>query len=140
MASENDGKWYRAGLHFECSQCGNCCGGFPGYVWVTAEEIQNIAAFLDMSVDQFQDQYTIKVGKRRSLIEKKHYDCIFLERNGEKGGCSIYSVRPQQCRTWPFWKTNLATPDTWNDQLRRCLLWEVSFIIPLLESLSQRSV
>ena len=24
--------------------------------------------------------------------------------------CSIYGVRPLQCRTWPFWPENLASP------------------------------
>ena len=36
--------WYRDGLQFECTQCGNCCTGDPGYVWVTPEEIKAIAA------------------------------------------------------------------------------------------------
>ena len=26
--------WYSEGLRFECTQCGACCSGEPGYVWV----------------------------------------------------------------------------------------------------------
>ena len=28
-------EWYRDGLRFECTRCGACCTGAPGYVWVT---------------------------------------------------------------------------------------------------------
>ena len=27
------------GLRFECTQCGDCCTGAPGYVWVNKAEI-----------------------------------------------------------------------------------------------------
>ena len=38
------------------------------------------------------------------------YDCVFLKEDPERGRktCSIYPVRPLQCRTWPFWPENLA--------------------------------
>ena len=39
-------KWYADGLHFECTQCGNCCSGPPGYVWVTKQDIKAIARHL----------------------------------------------------------------------------------------------
>ncbi len=57
-----------------------------------------------------------------TLIEQDNYDCVFLERDPETnaGKCGIYSVRPQQCRTWPFWKSNLKSSDTWNEQVKRC--------------------
>ena len=31
--------WYAAGLQFGCTECGNCCAGAPGYVWISTEEI-----------------------------------------------------------------------------------------------------
>ena len=36
-------------------------------------------------------------GKR--VRERENYDCEFLTDKG----CSIYEVRPLQCRTYPFW-------------------------------------
>ena len=118
--SDRNGKWYQAGLHFGCTQCGNCCGGFPGYVWVTNQEAEAIAAFLKMPTGEFIKKYTTRAGRRMTLIEKDNYDCIFLDRKGEKVGCEIYSVRPQQCRTWPFRKRNITDADSWNEQGRRC--------------------
>jgi len=35
-------------------------------------------------------------------------------------GCSIYPVRPLQCRTWPFWDTNLASKSAWDRAAQRC--------------------
>ena len=36
--------WYADGLQFECTQCGDCCTGAPGYVWVNKSEIEALAA------------------------------------------------------------------------------------------------
>ena len=42
-------KWYADGLHFTCQQCGRCCTGEPGYVWVSRAELRLIARFLKIS-------------------------------------------------------------------------------------------
>ena len=39
----NSQRWYKDGLQFECTGCGDCCTGEPGYVWVSEQEIQNLA-------------------------------------------------------------------------------------------------
>jgi hypothetical protein len=36
--------WYKDGLRFTCTGCGDCCTGAPGYVWVNKEEIEALAA------------------------------------------------------------------------------------------------
>ena len=38
--------WYDKGLRFSCSECGDCCTGAPGYVWVNKEEIAAIVGHL----------------------------------------------------------------------------------------------
>ena len=40
--------WYADGLRFECSQCGDCCTGEPGYVWVDEAEITAMAVEMEM--------------------------------------------------------------------------------------------
>ena len=114
-AGSQANEWYADGLRFSCTQCGRCCTGPTGFVWYTPEEGMAMARFLNMSFAKFEKQYTRRLGSRRSLNEYKTrygYDCVFLTRdeNG-KAGCSIYSVRPSQCRTWPFWPENLASPE-----------------------------
>jgi Fe-S-cluster containining protein len=110
-------KWYRDGLCFECTQCGNCCSGPPGYVWVTKADVARIAKFLGLD-GRLGKKYVRRVGLRHSLTEKKDGDCIFLTRKDGRTSCSIYPVRPIQCRTWPFWTTNLASQDDWNEAHR----------------------
>ncbi len=109
--------WYVAGLAFECLECGNCCAGpCEGYVWVSDGEIGAIAEFLGIKVVNFRKQYVRKECGKLSLVEKPSRDCIFL--TDKK--CLIYPVRPAQCRTWPFWPTNLHTPDDWCSAGQRC--------------------
>ena len=113
-------RWYRAGLSFSCTQCGNCCSGDPGYVWATKEEVARISKFLGRDDGRLDKKHLRRVGLRYSLTEKRDGDCIFLKRDGEKSSCSIYPVRPLQCRTWPFWNENLRSPDVWNATGDRC--------------------
>lgn len=113
--------WYHAGLKFSCTQCGNCCTGAPGYVYVNREEIERIAAFIGRTDGTLGKEHLRRVGFRYSLTEnKKNGDCCFLKTEGGKRTCSIYPVRPLQCRTWPFWDVLLDTPDEWADAATGC--------------------
>ena len=44
--------WYADGLRFTCSQCGNCCTGGPGYVWIDRDEIVKLAAYLKITPEE----------------------------------------------------------------------------------------
>lgn len=117
MAQE---KWYKQGLRFECTQCGNCCSGDPGYVWATKEEIRRIAEFLGRDDGWLDRAHLRRVGLRYSLTEKADGDCIFLKRAGGKSMCGIYPVRPLQCRTWPFWNEIVKSPESWEETAKGC--------------------
>lgn len=113
-------KWYDAGLCFTCTQCGNCCSGDPGYVWATKEEVGEISKLLGRTDGWLDKEHLRRVGLRYSLTEKPDGDCIFLKREAGKGLCSIYSARPRQCRTWPFWNQILRSPKTWAEAREKC--------------------
>ncbi len=49
---------------------------------------------------QFADRVNNRMTIRERLVNGS-YDCIFYD-TGQKG-CSIYVVRPAQCRQFPFW-------------------------------------
>ena len=53
MASKQDDVWYSKGLRFECSQCGDCCTGAEGYVWVNQAEIDAMAARMRITTELF---------------------------------------------------------------------------------------
>jgi Fe-S-cluster containining protein len=122
--------WYKDGLQFECTQCGDCCTGAPGYVWVTQEEIDVLAAKVGMDVETFEQTFTRRVGVRRSLIEYSNGDCVFLD---DQRRCLVYEARPTQCRTWPFWESNLKNPQTWRRTCEACPGCSRGNLVPLEE-------
>ena len=106
-----DKPWYNEGLKFKCTQCGQCCTGGPGYVWVDEEDIQILSQKLNITREEFLKQYCRNVGRRISLLEKKtNYDCIFLKDNK----CSLYEARPKQCRKFPWWKDYIESKQAWD--------------------------
>jgi uncharacterized protein len=114
----NHTPWYRRGLQFQCTGCGDCCTGAPGYVWVNKAEIEIMSALLRISTKEFQKRYVRLIGIRKSLIEFSNGDCIFFD--NERRCCQVYESRPRQCRTWPFWSSNLSTPESWQEIADRC--------------------
>ncbi len=111
--------WYRDGLKFECTGCGGCCTGSPGYVWVNEREIASIAQTIGVTLEQFHQDHLRYVDGRYALRETRNgdnYDCAFLD--GKR--CTIYGVRPTQCRTYPWWPQNIDTPDDWKRAAVEC--------------------
>lgn len=139
LDAQDQSKWYADGLKFTCEQCGNCCTGGPGYVWISRREIRRLAKHLEITPDQVIERYCREVNGKITLKETRNaaglYDCIFLtERPAPAGStvdstetvahsrriCSIYPVRPLQCRTWPFWPEIVKDPAGWELAARKC--------------------
>ena len=88
-----------------CKTCGGkCCRGFGGYVWVSMEELEKMAGTRNMGVALFSKQYVRQVQGRLSLQERvingEHFCCFFDYIDCQ---CTIYQLRPKQCRTFPYW-------------------------------------
>jgi len=113
--------WFANGLTFTCTACGNCCTGEPGLTWVDEAEVAALASRAGLDVPAFRRRYTVTVHREgqalTSLKEKPGGDCVFYQRGT---GCTVYTDRPRQCRTWPFWRRVLRTPDTWATEARGC--------------------
>jgi hypothetical protein len=110
--------WYQDGLRFKCTGCGDCCTGSPGYVWVNKEEISKLAELVGLGIDEFEARFVRLVGVRKSLVEFANGDCTFFDNKTRK--CKVYSARPRQCRTWPFWDSNIRTPEAWAETCQVC--------------------
>lgn len=117
MNPDQPAPWYRDGLRFSCTQCGNCCTGAPGYVWVDAEEIARLAESIGLSAEEFGLRYVRQVGRRYSLVERPNGECVFWDK---AVGCTVYEARPTQCRTWPFWEENIESKADWELVGRGC--------------------
>jgi Fe-S-cluster containining protein len=102
--------WYKDGLRFTCTRCGDCCSGQPGFVWLNDEELAALAEHLGEPVEEVRALYTRQAHRGTTLREQSNGDCVFYSR---EVGCTVYPVRPRQCRTWPFWESNVATPQQW---------------------------
>ncbi|MFV1975240.1 MAG: YkgJ family cysteine cluster protein [Candidatus Scalindua sp.] len=107
--------WYKDGLRFECQRCGSCCRGEPGVVWMNQKETKNVSVSLGVSMDLFTKNYIRLINGRVSLLEHDNGDCVMYD-----NGCKIYETRPRQCKTFPFWSSNLKNKAEWEEQKRTC--------------------
>jgi len=110
--------WYKDGLAFTCTRCGDCCTGEPGFVWVNDAELAALAEHLGETAERVEALYTRRARDGRTLREKLNGDCVFYDRGGK--GCNVYPARPRQCRTWPFWHSNVETPEAWRRTCEVC--------------------
>jgi len=87
---------------FKCIRCGACCR-WAGYVRLTDGDIDQIAKFLGLGVDEFVDRFTILTDDREclSLIDQEDGSCIFY-RHGNPSQCVIQKVKPEQCTGFPL--------------------------------------
>lgn len=109
--------WFNEGLRFKCTGCGKCCTGSPGYVFLSLNDLERIAAHFALSSQEFARKYTRFVDGQYALLDAQgSEDCIFLENKR----CAIYEVRPTQCKTFPWWLHNLRTPEEWKEAKERC--------------------
>jgi Fe-S-cluster containining protein len=111
MSNKQPKPWYKDGLRFKCTGCGDCCTGAPGFVWVNNDEIAALAAQVGLDEEAFEEKYVRTIGVRKSLNELENFDCVFFD--GKTRKCKVYNARPRQCRTWPFWDSNVRTPEAW---------------------------
>lgn len=115
--------WYAEGLRFSCRRSGNCCTGEPGFTWLSDREACRLAARLGLDDAAFRRRYTATAwiaGEPRLVLRdrpgSRGHECLLWDGQG----CAVYDERPRQCRTWPFWRRNVASPDAWNALAAEC--------------------
>jgi len=130
------------GLRFECTQCGECCTsrGDYGYVYLSDREVAAIAHFLGLLPHEFRRRYTFvdEYGWTQVVLDNR---CVFLD--PERGSCTIYPVRPLQCRTFPFWR-DLVRDGEWTAEARalcegigRGKLHQIEDVEPLMQAMER---
>lgn len=107
--------FFKNGIQFECTGCGDCCRLGDGFVYPSEEDIQYLANHLGLSLSAFADKY-LEVHKERFVLSSKGDDCVFLKEDG----CSVYEARPTQCRTYPFWPANMKSSYRWKMTVEDC--------------------
>ena len=110
-----DKKIINAGIKFQCQGSSNCCvsRGKYGFVYLSKKDLSRFSNFFNISISSFKKKYCEFTQDYLHLKELNiNGNCIFLD----KKKCSVYSARPTQCRSWPFWKENLNAKK-WNDEI-----------------------
>ena len=91
-----------------CHSCpAKCCTGASGNIVVNDKEIQNIAHKLQIDENVFRQEFlrTTELGSlslREYKLGPNNFACALLD--PESKTCTVYDVRPTQCRTFPFWE------------------------------------
>ncbi len=101
---------------FDCKCCGQCCKGYGG-TYVTREDIQKIAAYINKDPDTFVDIYCDMSGSKPVLTLAENGSCIFFDPEKQ---CTIHRVKPYMCRAWPYIKTIIAHPENWDIMANSC--------------------
>ena len=93
------------------------------------EEIDAMASRVGLEPKVFEEKYVKRVGVRRSLKERPGGDCVLLDEQTRK--CTAYEERPRQCKTWPFWDSNIRTPEAWAEAAEACPGCNKGNLVPL---------
>jgi Fe-S-cluster containining protein len=85
-------------------------------VYLADADVPRLAAYLGMSVPDFERKYVYRTKKKARLRTPRLARCVFLK----DGGCSVHEVKPTQCRTFPFWPELLESAKEWGETGRWC--------------------
>jgi len=99
---------------FTCKQCGDCCFGFGG-TYVTEQDIQRIADYIDVDPQQFVARFCRRSGEKQILVQGDEGYCIFW-----KGNCTIHPVKPKMCREWPYIASLYIDFGNWSAMASMC--------------------
>jgi len=84
-------------------------------VYATESEVARIAEFLGMTLQEFDRRHVRRVDGNETIRLTENGDCSLW-----KDGCTVYPVRPRQCRTYPFWPEHLRSPAAWEREMMQC--------------------
>ncbi|MGD1097787.1 MAG: YkgJ family cysteine cluster protein [Bryobacteraceae bacterium] len=79
----------------DCRQCGECCR--VGEVELKERDVEKLARFFRISVQQFLDQYAMESEDGNVILRRTEAGCVFLAGNE----CSVYEERPGTCERFP---------------------------------------
>lgn len=103
MRKKNLSKYfYSEGIRFKCQECGCCCDIIDGVVYLTSKDLRNLSVFFNLDLEYFKSKYTTITEEGLTVIKDTHPSKCRFQQNNK---CSVYPVRPTQCRLYPFWST-----------------------------------
>jgi uncharacterized protein len=101
---------------FECKNCGVCCYGMGG-ILVNDQERRNIAAYLGVSVERFEETCCEIRNLKTYVRSGEDGYCVFFHKERR---CLIHPVKPGPCRLWPFYPALLKDRGSWKAAMDAC--------------------
>lgn len=101
---------------FECKLCGECCYG-EGGIFMSDEEVSNIAEFLNLTREIFVEQYCETRRSRLYIKTGPTGFCFFFDKEKQ---CLIHPVKPWRCVQWPFFEAIIADKQNWELAREAC--------------------
>ena len=99
---------------FECTKCGDCCRGYGG-TYLTEQDIQRIAEYIDIDREIFITKYCSLSGDTPLIAQKKNGYCVFWDEL-----CTIHPVKPRMCKQWPYIESVLVDVKNWEIMAGMC--------------------
>jgi uncharacterized protein len=104
------------GLRFACQAgCTNCCTQ-KGYVYLSEDDLVRIAAHLEIETAAFEIRYIYRTKRLMRFRVAGTGLCPFLQADG----CAIHTVKPTQCRIFPFWPELVESRREWLKAAHYC--------------------
>jgi uncharacterized protein len=110
---------FKDGVRFECQGSGQCCvsHGEYGFVYLSFKDRRLLAKTLGLSLKKFTEIHCRNIDGFWAIKDSAEgADCVFLKNKK----CSVYSGRPTQCRTWPFWPDVMTARKWKKDVVQFC--------------------
>lgn len=78
-------------------------------MYLGAADIPRMADYLGLTPAEFELRHVYRTKKYARLRNPREKRCVFLSAEG----CSVHSVKPTQCRTFPFWPEIVESKAEW---------------------------
>ena len=114
------GAWWSEGVRFTCQpDCGRCCDEPGGIVYLSRNDVERLAQHANLTVPEYLKKDCTTTLDGRYVLRSNQSDgiCIYLDENKQ---CTIYEVRPQQCKAFPWWAENLRSQRSWKQVKASC--------------------
>jgi Fe-S-cluster containining protein len=85
-------------------------------LYITQRDLERMAEYLKLTPGEFETRYVFRTRHLLRLRKPRNKQCHFLE----DGGCSVHSVKPVQCRLYPFWPDLVEYRDVWDHEGKKC--------------------
>ena len=92
--------------HFTCQKTGNCCRT-AGTVYVTDDNIKQMASQLKLPIFEFKQKFTLRKNGWQIIADTRFRPNCFLNKDNY---CDVYESRPHKCKTYPNW------PEIWENK------------------------